>query len=911
MTRLLLLLLLLALWPSAAAADPVSMTALLTGFQAFAGTMIGRFVIQTALSLGLSALARRLRPTPQPPGVRQQVEVGGDRTQRVMLGRCADAGHLVWAGSHGRAGKTPNAYAVHVVLLSVIPGVTLRRVSVNGAWCTLGPVGADGAQAVTEFRRNGVDHLWVRFYGSGRVSVPQELQNYYSRSDFPWAADMVGRDCAWAIITARFNPDVHRQMPAVVFECDGIPLYDRRKDSTAGGNGAQRANDRSTWAQSDNPIVAADTILGPGLGVGATHLWGPRLPNRARPVAAMIAAANACDALVPNFAGPQPAYRFGCIIDLAQEPREVASELIASCGGDIGVCEGRVAPVAGAPGGPVLHITDLDCSIDHPQELDPFRGIEATYNAATATFPDPASSWATTAAPERLSPEWEAEDGGRRQVAALRYPYVPFVRQVQSLMLSALRTGRRMRRHRITLRPRCMGLEPVVDTIAWTSARNGYQAKLFQVTAVADLPGGWSTVSLLEVDPDDYDWQAEFELPHDPPPAVLPILEGMALPGADAEPAVLTDVTGTARRSAIRILWDPDGLDGVTAVAWRARVIGRTEILAGSTPQVSDGYGVISEGIVPGQDYEVQLAPVATGIPAIWSAWIPVTAPPIGVSLADLDGWLAEQLAWLDGVAGGLQGALGEVEAQVQQTRTALEARIGDAEAAVETVQTSVASIEGRAAASYVLRARAGGAAGEVEVVAASDVTGAASQVRLTADRVLLDGMAQFTSGLRSNDFVEGATGFYIDAEGNAEFNQLVNRSWLVPGAVTDVIRLSRINPVRIEVPVNTILSYTIPETPDGVAHIVGCTCQVRVVEPSQQTVMVYLAADGSLLTDRELTRWSSRTYRSTRLPAGVFLGTGGAMTVGLGLFVEGSTADAYEGDMIQNVYMTITRSLV
>lgn len=164
------------------------------------------------------------------------------------------------------------------------------------------------------------------------------------------------------------------------------------------------------------------------------RLYGPRWPRHMLPTANALAALTACDLPTPRQNGtPEPMYHFGAALDLAMEPRAFVDELLAARAGDSAFCESKFLIHVGPAGAQVAHFTDAVCSICHPQELDPFKGFEEVFNAASSTFPDPARAWVDAPAPARYNPVWEAEDGGRK-VVSLRFPLVPWVSQVQRLI---------------------------------------------------------------------------------------------------------------------------------------------------------------------------------------------------------------------------------------------------------------------------------------------------------------------------------------------------------------------------------------------------------------------------------------------------------------------------------------------
>jgi hypothetical protein len=73
---------------------------------------------------------------------------------------------------------------------------------------------------------------------------------------------------------------------------------------------------------------------------------------------------------------------------------------------------------------------------------------------------------------------------------------------------------------------------------------------------------------------------------------------------------------------------------------------------------------------------------------------------------------------------------------------SSLTATVGGHTASISSQGTAISTLEGNAAASYVMRAKAGGASGEIEMVAFDDADNgaSASSVRISADNILLDG---------------------------------------------------------------------------------------------------------------------------------------------------------------------------
>ena len=129
---------------------------------------------------------------------------------------------------------------------------------------------------------------WVKYYdGTQTTADPYLLAQYGAYPNRPWSADMIGRGLCYAIVTFRHNPEVWQGFPRLRFEMGGIPLYDIRKDSTAGGSGTHRWATPSTWAQTTNPMVMIYNIMR-GIALMDGSVWGGRVEVRVTATGAIV-----------------------------------------------------------------------------------------------------------------------------------------------------------------------------------------------------------------------------------------------------------------------------------------------------------------------------------------------------------------------------------------------------------------------------------------------------------------------------------------------------------------------------------------------------------------------------------------------------------------------------------------------
>lgn len=612
-----------------AAIGAIATTVSAVAASGFFSSVVGRLL----LSVALSALQRALTPKPRAPGIKTKVtQTGGTNPQAFPLLKYATSGtHACPPMSHGTVGKTPNAYLTYVILLSDVPGCTISRVIINNQYVTLGGVAhADYGLPVTG-DLNGF--AWVKFYNGTQTTADAMLLSKYSiYPERAWLSDMIGRGCAYAIVTFRYNREKFPSLPRVRFEMNGIPLYDPRKDTTVGGSGAHRWNNKATWESTVNPMVGVYNILR-GISLDDGSVWGGGFPAEDIPLASWFAAMNECDLSVSNGSGTEAQFRAGFEISVDEEPGDAIAELLKTCAGNVAEIGGLWKARCGPPGTPIYVMTDADIVVSSAQDFRPFPNMAGSFNGAHATYPDPDKTWESSEATPYYNATYEAADRAFRMTADLNLVACPYPAQVRRLQYSYVEEERRFRRHELTLPPDAATLEPL-DALSWTSAANGYVTKVFEVAQVLDdLQSGLQRVVLMERDSADYSY------PGLPAPAVisnLPVIPAtQTLPLFAASGTSILDSSGAARRPALALTWEPD-LDDVTGILWEVRLQATLAIVArGSIQDVTTGAFTISEGILASTVYQVRAKPVVDR-PSDWTAWLAATTPATLITSPDI-----------------------------------------------------------------------------------------------------------------------------------------------------------------------------------------------------------------------------------------------------------------------------------
>ena len=627
------------LWAGSAEAGPV-IPAIVAGAQAFAATTMGAALIQTAVGMGLSALARAVIGTPKAVEVGiaiEQTTEGESTPQRFIFGRMATNGHLNCPPYVYETDGNPGEWLVYVIELmdGRITGVGDMFVEGERASFLTSPLDPAGNGLGATVSGKYENKVFVRIHTGGQTTPDAYLRNVVgNHSERPWTADMILKGVSYAVVTikGRANDKVFNGgLPAVRFEIDGLKLYDPRDGQTK---------------FTHNPMVMAWNICR-GLALPNGDKWGYNVDPADIVSGPAIVAMNACDAAVTLPDGTTEArYRAALEFSVDEEPSDVLQSLLDACNGDFGDMGGELVLNAGPPRPAVYFFTDKDILITREEDFNPFPGLDSTYNAVHATYPDPESDWEVKDAVPLYNLPWEVQDGGRRLVADIRLRAVPYKRQVRRLMRETAADHRRMRNHQVVLPPDAGHLR-LFDTVAWSSVRNRYSNKLFEIRKKdVDPTSGCVILQIRERDPSDYinDPNRDNVFPVVGPsgPSILPPVDGVA--GWDA---YAVNVDG---KPGIRIIWLSDM--EADALAWVIRrADSGIEVNSGSTSEIENGRVTLTAGLTRLTDYYVRARAILHR-QSLWTQEILVRTLDVGLSWDALDRAVVEdfnrQQQWLE-----------------------------------------------------------------------------------------------------------------------------------------------------------------------------------------------------------------------------------------------------------------------
>lgn len=615
---------------------------------------LAQVTVGLLFNLASTALAKALQKTPQ-ISVKFDVEFGDNTPLGFVVGDYATGGKRRYIGSWGPSTR----YITEVIEVSCLPQAALAAMWVNDELAEIDwentqyhmpnrsvidwlsgeePDGTLLGHPIMNESLGGGDNVWVRWIDGTQTAADATLVALFGADpDYPWAADMIGTGKSYVIVTTRYNSDYMASYPTFLWQPAPLPVYDPRLDDTAGGEGDHRWGDRATYEASNNAAVIAYNI-GRGIYLGDEWIFGGRnLPAWRLPLAEWVAAMNECDAAVAlHGGGTEPAYRAGAAISVDMEPLGVMEEIGRAANMRFAEVGGMIKPIIGLPGSATMSITDDDILITEGQSMTPFYPLGQTFNALSATYPEPGEKWASKDSPEFVDVDAVAADGGRYLPASVSYGAAPYARQVQRLQRAQMLDYRRMRQHQFALPPAAMALEPLVDTLSWTSARNGYDAKLFVIERIGKSPGMNVQVHLREVDPGDYDWDTEFEMPVSIVAPVNPTPAPQTIDGFAVTAVSITDGSATARRPALKVVCNPAEV-GVTSIRIQVRKDGATDPEQDFTAPFGAPHEWIGQNVLPATDYEVRAQLVSDLTPASeWSDWEPVTTLNVLIDAPDI-----------------------------------------------------------------------------------------------------------------------------------------------------------------------------------------------------------------------------------------------------------------------------------
>lgn len=303
---------------------------------------------------------------------------------------------------------------------------------------------------------------------------------------------------------------------------DGALLYDPRKDSTvAGGSGAHRANDQSTWGNytnaddTDNPALQLLWFL-LGWRINGELSIGCGVPANRIDLPSFITAANICDENVTlATGGTQKRYRTSGTASDSDDRMGVINTFLSSMNGTLRDSGGKLSLT-------VIKndLADYVLTFDENDVLDEFewnqtRGLNETYTKVRGRYVDPSNNSLYQLVDY---PEIEVAGGaldGIDRVMTLDLGYVEDGRRAQRIAKQVLQRNQYKGMFSATFTAKAQGCT-VGDVVRLTFPALGWSNKLFRVVSQEIRFDGQVPLVLIEENAAIYAWDNDDSAPVSP-----------------------------------------------------------------------------------------------------------------------------------------------------------------------------------------------------------------------------------------------------------------------------------------------------------------------------------------------------------------------------------------------------------
>ncbi len=612
--------------PPVGAAIAAVASAIATAVATITWAQVGAWLLSQAISWGLSKL---LAPKQNRAGDRQADTMTlslGEQPREVVVGQIATAGQLVdcWNHDSGTGSASKNRAEVLVIKLSDIPVTSLEGMIVNDEYHAFTGDGDVAAFVLAGFGWG----LRVYFRDGSAGQTPPSF--IVSNSGGKWTSAKTMAGCAHVYVVYADNKDRTiwpSGRPRFSWVVKGAKLYDPRKDSTvAGGSGAHRIDDASTYEWSDNAyLIRYNWVRGFFNRAGATPqlMVGRGLTAEEAPPERAIARANVCDEAVSLKAGgTEKRYRAGGVIKSTDTGIEVEEWLAAAMGGSIVDRDGVVDIDPGQAQSEVFDITDDDLVVDQEITFSPYLTTDQMLNSVSARFIDPTQRYADVSTPVRRDLADLTADGGAFE-ESIDLPFVLSGTQAQRIAEIKRRQARLWRTFQVTVGPRFVGLESG-DWGTFTSDRyTGGDAVTVVVTAVSLGADFKVSLVLREIAASVYDWVAATDelapgsvvIDSTPAPAAITVGSFTA--------TATTVATAAGTEPAIQCSW-ADFEDGaVSGIEFQVRKNGDTKITTTLVEDVTSLQALITAGVGAQGSFDIRARAVARvpGRATTWTSW--------------------------------------------------------------------------------------------------------------------------------------------------------------------------------------------------------------------------------------------------------------------------------------------------
>jgi len=326
---------------------------------------------------------------------------------------------------------------------------------------------------------------------------------------------------------------------------EGMPEYDPRYDSTAGGSGTQRIDDQDSWGASTGiPIIQSLNVL-IGWRINGKLSVGAGLPAKYLDLDSAITAANICDEDIALAAGgTQKRYRTAGAFSTDDTPMAIVGALLAGCAGDLLDSEGKLSFLIKTNTLATPEVTFDDHDVVSGASWDAMGGQTNLPNIIAGNFTDPSANSLYQPVPYP-SVSIDSEDGIERTMP-LDFTMVEDAARAERLAKQTLQ--RKQYPGIFTAEYNMKGMAAKVGRIVWqTYSPRGWVDKPFRVMKQTPSRSGRIALVLREENAAIYAWSEEDSaaVQTAEPVGFDPRNAGPILLARKAQGAVVPDADGT------------------------------------------------------------------------------------------------------------------------------------------------------------------------------------------------------------------------------------------------------------------------------------------------------------------------------------------------------------------------------
>lgn len=366
-----------------------------------------------------------------------------------------------------------------------------------------------------------------KFLGSTAGQRDTELE---AISGGAWKATHLGKGVPRLHITLRYDPDMFPSgLPQITATVRGKKIYDERSGTTVWSN--------------NSALCARDYISDP-LGLGESYSY----------IAAVAAAANACEEWVPIVGGTQRRYTCDGVLSTAENRLDNLGAILTSMVGTAVYSGGQWIISAGAYSAPVMDLTDADLA-DGPIELITETPTRDLFNAVRGKIIDAGRRYQEVDVPPYVSSVYVTEDGGTF-FQDITLPMTSDSVRAQRIMKMILHLSRQSVGFSAWFKDKAARLRPG-DTIRLSVEIFGQVQKVYRVIdRKFEFPRGVHLV-LQETGSAPYAWNYTEAIGYDPTPNTsLPDPRDVTKPANLAVSTVLKRRSDGVWQIGLKASWD-------------------------------------------------------------------------------------------------------------------------------------------------------------------------------------------------------------------------------------------------------------------------------------------------------------------------------------------------------------------